>query len=88
MRIREDGKHAHRTETIDQTAEFWSCNKTTALMKSAEFARRIDERIREVLARDDLTARQKRELAETLSVPSIYEVEIGETVAVEQGGSR
>jgi len=84
MRIREDGKHAHRTETIDQTAEFWSCNKTTALMKSAEFARRIDERIRDVLARDDLTARQKQEIAETLRVPGTYEIDVSETVTVEK----
>jgi len=84
MRIREDGKHAHRSETIDQAAEFWSCNKTTALMKSAEFAWRIDERIRDVLARDDLTARQKREIAETLRVPGTYEIEVAESVIVEK----
>ncbi|NLV08811.1 hypothetical protein GOC74_02530 [Halomicrobium mukohataei] len=84
MRIREDGKHAHRTDTIEQAAEFWDCNKTTALMQSAEFSRRIDERIREVLARDDLTVRQKREIAETLSVPGTYEVEIEQRLAVEK----
>lgn len=38
MRIRTDGKHARGEDTIDQAAEVWSCNKTTALMKSAEFA--------------------------------------------------
>ncbi|MBX0304734.1 DUF7692 domain-containing protein [Haloarcula salinisoli] len=82
MRIREDGKHAHRTDTIEQAAEFWSCNKTKALMRSAEFSWRIDERIREVLARDDLTVQQKREIAETLRVPGTYEIEIAETVEI------
>jgi len=84
MRIREDGKHAYRTETIEQATEFWDCNKTTALMKSAEFSRRIDERICEVLARDDLTVRQKREIAETLTLPGTYEVEIGQRLAIEK----
>jgi len=84
MRIREDGKHAHRTDTIEQAAEFWGCNKTTALMKSAEFSRRIDERIREVLSRDDLTVRQKREIAETLSVVGTYEVEIRSEMVIEK----
>jgi hypothetical protein len=84
MRIREDDKHAHRTDTIEQAAEFWSCNKTTALMKSAEFSWRIDERIRDVLARDDLTARQKQEIAETLRVPGTYEIEVAESVIVEK----
>lgn len=84
MRIREDGKHAHRTDTIEQTAEFWDCNKTKALMRSAEFSWRIDERIREILSRDDLTVQQRREIAETLRVPGTYEIEIEEAVVVEK----
>jgi len=84
MRIREDGKHAHRTDTIEQAAEFWSCNKTKALMRSAEFSWRIDERIREVLDRDDLTIQQKQEIAETLRVPGTYEIEVAEDVNIEK----
>lgn len=84
MRIREDGKHAHRTDTIEQAAEFWDCNKTKALMRSAEFSCRIDEGIREVLAREDLTLRQKREIAETLGVLNTYEIEIIERISIEQ----
>lgn len=82
MRIRTDGKHAHRTDTIEQAAEFWDCNKSVALLKAAEFSWRIDERIREALDREDLTVRQKRELAETLSIPSFYEVEVEVTIGV------
>jgi len=88
MRIREDGKHTHRSDTIEQAAEFWGCNKTTALMRSADFARRIDTGIRAVLGRDDLTVTQKREIAETLTIPGTYEPVVEETVAVEQGGDR
>jgi hypothetical protein len=84
MRIRTDGKHARREDTIEQAAEFWSCNKTTALMKSAEFAVRIDQRIRKVLARDDLTIAQKREITATLTVPSYYEIDISQAVDVEK----
>lgn len=82
MRIREDGKHAHRTETIEQAAEFWDCNKTTALMKSADFACRMDERVRNVLYRDDLTVSQKQDIAETLTIPALYEVEIHQEVLI------
>lgn len=84
MRIREDGKHAHRTETIEQAAEFWGCNKTKALLKSADFACRVDGRIRQILARDDLTVQQKREIADLLSVPGTYEVEMTETIEIEK----
>ncbi|WP_449405228.1 DUF7692 domain-containing protein [Haloarcula salina] len=84
MRIREDGKHAHRTDTIEQATKFWDCNKTKALMRSAEFSWRIDERIQEVLARDDLTVQQKREIAETLYVPGTYEIQVQETINVDK----
>ncbi|MBX0325575.1 hypothetical protein EGH21_21355 [Halomicroarcula sp. F13] len=84
MRIREDGKHAHRTDTIEQAAEFWGCNKTTALMKSAEFSWRIDERIQEVLERDDLTTRQKREIAETLGISGTYDITVQSRVHIEK----
>ncbi|QCD67077.1 DUF7692 domain-containing protein [Halomicrobium mukohataei] len=63
---------------------FWDCNKTTTLVQSAEFSRRIDDRIREVLNREDLTVRQKREIAETLTVPGTYEIEIAQRLAVEK----
>jgi len=84
MRIREDGKHAHRSDTIEQAAEFWGCNKTTALMRSADFSRRIGERIQTVLPREDLTTEQKREIAETLMILGTYEVEVFEDVGIEK----
>jgi hypothetical protein len=84
MRIREDGKHAHRTDTIEQAAEFWDCNKTKALMRSAEFSWRIDERIQTVLRRDDLTIRQKREIADTLCIPNTYEIKIVQSAKIKK----
>lgn len=84
MRIRTDGKHARREDTIEQAADFWDCNKTTALMQSAEFAWRINQGIRRVLAREDLTLRQKREIAEDLSVPSYYELDVEDSVTVDK----
>jgi hypothetical protein len=84
MRIRTDGKHARREDTIKDAAEFWNCNKTTALMKSAEFAVRINQRIQKVLARDDLTRAQKREIAETLTIPGYYEIALSESISIEK----
>jgi hypothetical protein len=81
-RIRTDGKHAHRAETIEQSAELWGCNKTTALLKSAEFAHRMNEKILEVMSREDLTVKQKREIAAVLSIPNIYEIEVSEAITL------
>lgn len=83
MRIRTDGERSHRKETIEAAAEFWDCNKTTALLKSAEYSRWVTEGIEDVLERDDLTPRQKREIAESLSMPGTLEIEIEESVDVE-----
>jgi hypothetical protein len=82
MRIRTDGKHGHRTETIERAAEFWDCNKTTALMKSVEFTRRMDANLREVLNRDDLTTQQKREIAETVAIPGTYGIDFVEEIRI------
>jgi DNA-directed RNA polymerase subunit F len=83
MRIRTDGKHERREETIEAAAEYWDCNKTKALLKSADVVPRLHQRIRSVLEREDLTPEQKREIAETLTIPNQYELAVEERVAVE-----
>lgn len=83
MRIRTDGKFAHRTEEIEAAADWWDCNKSEALLRSAEFVRWIEPAIQDVLERDDLTTQQKREIAEALSVGGL-QVGVEETVAVEK----
>ena len=47
-------------------------------MKSAEFTRRMDANVQKVLARDDLTFEQKCEIAESLTIPGTYVIEITE----------
>lgn len=84
MRIREDGKHAHRTDTIEQAAEFWDCNKTKALMRSAEFSWRINNQIQKVLERNDLTVQQKLEIADTLSILNMYEIRYKDTTNIQK----
>ena len=84
MRIRTDGDRAHREETIEQAAEWWGCNKTRAVLLSADLVPRLVPRIERVLAREDLTTRQKREIAETLSVSGTLEVGVAEDVTVGQ----
>lgn len=84
MRIRTDGDRSHREETIEQAADYWDSNKTRALLLSAQLATRIGPRIERVLEREDLTARQKREIAETLSIPGTFEVAVSEEIEVGQ----
>ncbi len=74
MRIREDGKFAHRSATIEECAELFDANKTRSALLAMEHAREdaankaqvlewIDERRRE----GDLSAEQAAELVKLLS---------------------
>ena len=38
MRIRTDGQHAYREDTIEDVADLWGCNKTDAVLLSCKFA--------------------------------------------------
>lgn len=67
MRIRTDGKYGHRETTIENAAAFWDCNKTAALLQSAGLVPKWAAGLKELLARDDFTAEQKREIAALFS---------------------
>ena len=76
MRIRTDGDRAHRVEMIEMAADLWDCNKTDAVLRSCEYAVRMDRRLRAALEHPDMTP----ELAEVLSTPDVplrYEIETG-----------
>jgi hypothetical protein len=76
MRIRTDGDYEWRKGEIETAADWWGCNKTAALLRSAEAVRDLDDGIRSVLERDDLTTEQKREIAAECSGRNItYEVD-------------
>jgi hypothetical protein len=53
-------------------------------LRSVELARALDDGVREVLARDDLTPAQKRGIAASLSVAGSDEVDVTEAVSVEK----
>lgn len=65
-------------------ADRWGYNRTEAPLRSVELARALDDGVREVLARDDLTPAQKRGIAASLSVAGSDEVDVTEAVSVEK----
>jgi len=68
MRVRTDGDYSHRERDIKRAAEHLDCSKTEAILTGARVLPRMDEAVRQVLQRDDLTLEQRQEIAETLSV--------------------
>jgi hypothetical protein len=83
MRIRTDGDYAHREDAIERAADFYDCNKTDAVVAACEDVPQLVEAAREVLARDDLTRRQREEIAETLSTRAVG-LEVVDDVEVER----
>lgn len=66
MRIRTDNKD-YREDVIEQIADYYNCNKTDAMIWAATDIPQVHQAIVQVLDRDDLTVKQKREICETLN---------------------
>jgi len=76
MRIRTDGDYAYRRDAIERAADFYDCNKTKAVVSACDDVPMFVQAARRVLERDDLTVKQRREIAETLSTRAIaFEVD-------------
>jgi hypothetical protein len=67
MRIRTDGDYDHREDVIDRAAAYYDCNKTSAVLAACEDVPGLVDALEEVLAREDLTLAQRREIASTFS---------------------
>jgi hypothetical protein len=85
MRIRTDGDYSWRVEHIERAAEFYDRNKTASVVAACEDVPELAARIEDVLEREDLTFRQRCEIAETLSTRYIefgFEVVDGDLEAI------
>jgi len=84
VRIRTDEGNEWRYDEIQRAAEFYDCNRSDAVAFAAGDAVRLVQAARRVLERDDLTLRQRREIAATLSTRSL-EFDVGSDVQVQRG---
>ncbi|ELZ09399.1 hypothetical protein C479_11285 [Halovivax asiaticus JCM 14624] len=84
MRIRTDGDKAYRNDAIERAADFYDCNKTKAVVSACEDIPALVAAARQVIERDDLTAEQREEIAETLSTRAVN-FEIDTMVTMETG---
>ncbi|MFD1513548.1 DUF7692 domain-containing protein [Halomarina rubra] len=82
MRIRTDGDYAHRKEAIEQTARFYDQNKTASVVNACEDIPRLARAVEELLARDDFTTEQKREIADLLDLGQSFSVTYSEITTV------
>lgn len=67
MRIRADGKYTYRRDEIEWASDFWSCNKTEAIIRSIEFTRQMHHALERAIEHPDMNS----DLAECLSTSQI-----------------
>ena len=84
MRIRTDGDKAYRKDVIEKAARYYDCNKTDAVVRACDDVPALVEAARTVLCRDDLTAAQRREIAETFNDARGVRFDVETTVEVEK----
>jgi hypothetical protein len=71
VRIRTGDGNEYRYEAIEQAADFYDCNKTKAVVAACEDVPELVSSARQVLAREDLTLQQRKEIADTLSTRAV-----------------
>jgi len=83
VRIRTDPEAdlGHRYEAIEQTADFYGVSKTKAVLFACDDVRQLVDAVETVLSRDDLTHKQKSDIADTFDTRGLNVV-VDETVAV------
>jgi len=76
LRIRFDGNR-YREDAIEKAARFYDKNKSDAAAYACEDVVEIVRAAEEVLERDDLTLKQRQEIAETFSTRATsFDVEL------------
>jgi len=85
VRIRTDEDNEWRYDEIERAAEFYDCNRSDAIAFAAGDVVRLAEAAQAVLERDDLTKKQRREIANTLSCRQSLQFEVKSEASIDQG---
>lgn len=81
VRIRTDDGNEWRFDAIKKAAEYYDRNRSDAIAFACEDVVELVIAAQQILERDDLTLKQRREIADTLSTQSVtFDVEIQTSV--------
>jgi hypothetical protein len=84
VRIRTDPDTGlgHRYESIEQAADFYGVSKTKAVVFACDDIRQLVAGVETVLSRDDLTPKQKAEIADAFAARG-FDVIVEENVSID-----
>ncbi|MFC4542014.1 hypothetical protein ACFO5R_08755 [Halosolutus amylolyticus] len=85
VRIRTDDGNEWRFDAIQKAAKFYDCNRSNAIAFACNDVDELVAAARRVLERDDLTIKQRREIADTLSTRAVS-FDVKTEIAVETKG--
>lgn len=84
VRIRTDEGNEWRYRAVERAARLYDCNRSDAVAYACEDVSQLAEGIEEILQRDDLTLRQRREIASILDdTASVLSISFESSVSVE-----
>ncbi|GGN96112.1 DUF7692 domain-containing protein [Haloarcula pellucida] len=83
IRIQTGDGNEYRYYAVEEASEFYGCNRSDAVAYACDNVPALVKAIEDVLTRGDLTADQKREIAEEFSVRGV-EFDVKESVQIEK----
>lgn len=83
VRIRTGGDNAFRFDAIDRAADYYDRNRSDAVAHACMDAVRLLDAIEDVLGRDDLTQRQREQIAARFDRAATVDISTGVSVDIE-----
>jgi len=83
VRVRTDEDNEWRFTAIQEAADYYDCNRSDGVAYACEDVPQLVAAAKQVLQRDDLTLKQRREIAETMSTRAV-EFDVIDEIAVEK----
>jgi hypothetical protein len=84
IRIRTGEDNEYRYHAVEEAAEFYDCNRSDAVAYACDNVPALVDAVETVLARDDLTPKQKQEIAQEFSGRGL-QFDVTEEISVDQG---
>lgn len=83
VRVRCDDGNEHRYRAIERASRFYGVNKSDSVAYACNDIAELAGTLKEILNHDDLTMKQRREIAERLDQTAFLDVGVGHEVSVE-----
>lgn len=83
VRVRCDDGNESRYRSIKRASRFYDCNNSDAIAYACNDVPELARVLTDILSRDDLTLRQRREISERLDSTAFLDVSVSDDVTID-----